>query len=418
METKRSFLFVTWEGGGNVPPVLGLASRLIKRGHRVRVLSEPCMNKAVSAIGAEFIGFEKHFTRTDRSIDLIQDSKAKPLTMPVVDNVLIGPAMDVAEETLAALREEVADVVVADFMMIGSLLAAEAMAIKRVALVHQTEYLPGPGRPPSGMGLLPATSGIGRLRDRALTTLFNRMLDRYLPRLNNVRVVLSLPPLKSVAEVYHQADLRLIQTSRAFDSPITPAPANVRYVGPILDDPTWPEFAQDPWTNGDPRPFVVVGLSTTFQNQRSVLENIVTAVSELKIRCLVTLGPAMAKESFHMPANVIAVPGVPHSQVFPHADAVVTHAGHGVVMRALAHGLPLVCLPMGRDQVDNAALVAFHGAGLKLSPKAKSKQIRNGIKRVLDEPAFTMNARSLQKSILADAKTDSAVSQLEQLTTR
>jgi len=36
--------------------------------------------------------------------------------------------------------------------------------------------------------------------------------------------------------------------------------------------------------------------------------------------------------------------------VFPLADLVITHAGHGTLMRALSHGLPLVCLPMGRDQ--------------------------------------------------------------------
>ena len=43
--------------------------------------------------------------------------------------------------------------------------------------------------------------------------------------------------------------------------------------------------------------------------------------------------------------------------MFPDAAAVVTHAGHGTIMRALAHGIPLLCLPMGRDQDDNAARV-------------------------------------------------------------
>jgi len=415
MKPKRSFLFVTWEGGGNVPPVLGLASRLVKRGHRVRVLTEPCLKESVCAIGAEFIVFKTYFTRTDPTIDLIQDWKATPFTIPTISNIMIRPAMDVAKETQDALRNEPTDVVVADLMMLGSLVAAEAMGIKRVALFHMPEYLPGPGRPPGGMGLLPAPSHMGRLRDKLLTILFYQVMNRYLPPLNRVREAFSLPLLKSVDKIYHQADIRLMQTSKAFDAPITPAPANVRYVGPILDDPAWSDFDGNLWSESDPRPFVVVGLSSTFQNQRATLERIVGAVSTMDIRCLVTLGPAMARETFQIPENIIALPAVPHSKVFPHADAVVTHAGHGTVMRALAHGLPLVCLPMGRDQIDNAALVAHHGAGLKLSPKARPNQINKAISRVLEDPEFTVNAQSLQTDILQDAESDLAVSQLEHL---
>jgi len=418
MNIKRSYLFVTWEGGGNVPPVLGVASRLVKRGYRVRVLAEPCLKDAIDEIGAEFSALKKYFTRTDRSIDLIQDSHAKPLTIPAVENVLVRPALDVAKETQAAIKAEQTDVVVADFMMIGALIAAEAMAVKRVALFHMPEYLPGPGRPPGGMGLLPSSSPLGTVRDKILTMIFSRVLNQYLPALNKVRDTFSLPRYESLVDIYHQADLRLIQTSLAFDAPITPAPANVRYVGPILDDPAWADNESELWPKTDARPLVVVSLSSTFQDQRTVLNHIITAVSGMDIRCLVTLGPAMAKEKFPESENVILTSSMPHSEVFPLADAVVTHAGHGTVMRALANGLPLVCMPMGRDQIDNAALVAHHGAGLKLSSKTKSRKIREALKRVLTEPDFKKNTKTLQKSILADAKADLAVTHLEHLATK
>lgn len=415
MQTKRSFLFVTWEGGGNVPPVLGLAARLVKQGHRVRVLAEPCLQAAVNNTGAVFMVFKKHFTRTDPSIDLIQDWQAKPLTIPSVDNILVRPALDVANETQAALNQEHTDVLVADFMMIGSLITAEAMGVKRVALFHMPEYLPGPGRPPGGMGLLPSNTGLGRLRDRILTALFYRVINQYLPPINAVRKAFALSDYSSFTDVYHQADLRLIQTSKAFDAPITPAPANVRYTGPVLDDPGWAELNYKLWPEGDARPLLVVSLSSTFQNQYAVLEAIITAVSGMAIRCLVTLGPAMATQSFQSSENIIVLSSIPHNQIFPLADAVLTHAGHGTVMRALAHGLPLVCMPMGRDQLDNAALVAHHGAGLKLSSKARPAQIRKALQRILDEPEFAQNARSLQGHILADANQDLAIDYLETL---
>lgn len=414
-ETKLSFLFVTWEGGGNVPPVLGLAHDLIKRGHSVQVLAEPCLEQPVQTIGGKFKAFENYFTRTDRAIDLIQDWNAKPLTIPSVDNILIRPAFHVAQETQAALKELPADIVVADFMMIGALIAAEAMGIKRVALFHMPEYLPGPGRPPGGMGLLPSHSFMGRLRDKLLTSIFHRVMNQYLPPLNAVRKEFGLPACKSIVDIYHQADLRLIQTCKAFDAPIQPAPENVRYVGPVLDDPLWANSDIKLWPENDTRPLVVVSLSSTFQNQDSVLANILRAVSTMPVRCLVTLGPAMENVSFSIPDNVMVLPAFPHSKIFPQADAVVTHAGHGTVMRALAYGLPLICMPMGRDQLDNAALVAHHGAGLKLNKKAKPSKIRHSLQRVLNDPGFTNNAQHLQAKIVNDATAESASEYLEAL---
>lgn len=93
----------------------------------------------------------------------------------------------------------------------------------------------------------------------------------------------------------------------------------------------------------------------------------------------------------------------------------VRYAGHGTLMRALAHGLPMVCMPMGRDQLDNAALLEHHGAGIKLSSKAKYKKIRKAVERTLADTSFKENAKALQKDILADALQAAAEESLEAL---
>jgi UDP:flavonoid glycosyltransferase YjiC (YdhE family) len=116
----------------------------------------------------------------------------------------------------------------------------------------------------------------------------------------------------------------------------------------------------------------VVGFSTTFQNHHTRVQQVIDALADWRVRGLVTLGPALDSPGFHAPANVVLCASAPHAQVFPYASAVVTHAGHGTVIRALAHGVPLVCLPPGRDQPGNAARVAFHGAGIRLTAKAAS----------------------------------------------
>ncbi|HEX6913422.1 MAG TPA: nucleotide disphospho-sugar-binding domain-containing protein, partial [Longimicrobium sp.] len=143
------------------------------------------------------------------------------------------------------------------------------------------------------------------------------------------------------------------------------------------------------------------------------LQRIITALGTLEVRGLVTLGPAMAGEPFDLPANVVTVPSAPHAQVFPHAAAVITHAGHGTVMRALANGVPLLCLPMGRDQDDNAARAVFRGAGLRLRPSASPSRIAAAVRRLLAEPGFREAAARLGRVIRDDVAEDRAVRELE-----
>ncbi|MEO6208298.1 MAG: nucleotide disphospho-sugar-binding domain-containing protein, partial [Candidatus Limnocylindrales bacterium] len=226
---------------------------------------------------------------------------------------------------------------------------------------------------------------LGRLREGVGRLIFRQVYERpLLPRFNDVRAELGLEPLHTIAELLERVDRALVLTSPAFDFP-SRLPANVEYVGPQLDpvaaSPAW----DSPWPRGDDRPLVVVGLSTTHQGHDSMLERIVGALATLPVRALVTTGGAALRST--PPANVHVARFVPHGQVLPEAAVVVTHAGLGTVHAALAHGLPLVCLPMGRDQPDNAARVEWHGAGLRLSSKSSSATIGAAVERVLVDPA-------------------------------
>ncbi|WP_431461128.1 glycosyltransferase, partial [Klebsiella pneumoniae] len=81
------------------------------------------------------------------------------------------------------------------------------------------------------------------------------------------------------------------------------------------------------------------------------------------------------------------------------ASVVVTHGGHGTVLRSLSHGVPLVVLPMGRDQNDNAARVDYHGVGLRLDLSASPQMLCEAVRRVLSEPGFSKRALALGRAI-------------------
>lgn len=104
----------------------------------------------------------------------------------------------------------------------------------------------------------------------------------------------------------------------------------------------------------------------------------------------------------------------PHSEVLRHASAVVTHAGHGTVIKSLAAGVPVVALPLGRDQLDNAARVVARGAGLRLKPSAKPEAIAAAVRRLLHEPRHREGAGRMAERLRAEARRDDAADDLEE----
>jgi len=242
-----------------------------------------------------------------------------------------------------------------------------------------------------------------------------RPLDKGLPALNDARRAFGLRPLGHALEQLERPARLLCLYPEAFDLPADRHPAHLRYVGPVLEPPAWAEPWNPPWPPDDQRPLVVVSMSTTYMRQERVLGRCVEAVAALPVRALVTVGPTLDPAALQGPGNVVVVASAPHDQVFPHASAVITHAGMGTVMRALAHGLPLVCIPQGRDQHDVAARVRWHGAGLRLGPGASAAKVRAALGRVLDEPSFREAAGRLQRAIQADLAADRGVAELETL---
>ena len=91
------FLFALWDGGGAVPPELGVARRLIARGHDVRIIADPTLRDQSFAIGAGFTPWNAapHRTTGAATEDLVKDWELRnPISMlaRIRDRLLAGPA--------------------------------------------------------------------------------------------------------------------------------------------------------------------------------------------------------------------------------------------------------------------------------------------------------------------------------------
>jgi len=417
---SRRFLFPMWEGGGNVPPELGVARRLVARGHSVAVLADPTIEDAAVAAGCSFSPWRRgpHRASLDPAEDLLKDWESKnPLVMlqRIRDRFIAGPANEYASDTADAIQAFAPDAVVSDAFLFGSIIAAQAASLPVAVLVPNIWVMPTPGTPPIGPGFAPAKTIFGRTRDVAMLATVNRLFRRGLPAVNAARAEHGLAPLSSFYAQALAADRILVLTSPAFDYASASVPDNVRYVGPILDDPSWVAPWTPPWPEADERPLVLVGFSSTYQNQGPLLRRVVEALSTLPVRAVVTVGQMLDGDEVTATDNVVVVRSAPHREILADASLAISHCGHGTTMKTLAAGVPMVCIPMGRDQNDTAARVVHHGAGVRLSPNASATRIRQQVDHVLVDQRFRANASRLASSIADDVLTTDLVPELESL---
>jgi MGT family glycosyltransferase len=314
-----------------------------------------------------------------------------------------------ASNVMDELGRTPADVLVCDYWLFGAIAAGEASRTPTAVIVHNA-FPPRPARIPPPRSVLDA---LQQLPQRwALQRIWAR---DGLPIHNKARRELGLPAIASSPfSECDRADRVLVLGYEWFDFKNKKLSPNVKYVGtPVDDADPAPDAWVSPWPPSDPRPMVLVSMSTLQQGQGPAMRNIVEAIGKMPVRALVTLGPSLNAEDFAAPGNVMFEKFVPHSAVLPRASVIVSQCGLSTLAKALRLGVPMVCIPLIADQPDNAARIAAKGAGIWLSPDASPDQIREALNRVLSEPSFREAARRLAEQMAGVKAEERAADELE-----
>jgi UDP:flavonoid glycosyltransferase YjiC (YdhE family) len=342
MSDSGRFLIASWDGGGNTPSALNLGARLVRQGHRVRFLGWDSMAARVAAADMEFANYPSvpPFP-SDRPLDDDWEARAKVALHGH------GPRDDI----LAQAKDFDPDVLVVDCMLGAGFDAAATLGLPTAVLVH---VMYGPFRYEWG-GLM-----LG--------------LD--------------------VAAALERASAVLALTPPGLDAPCT-LPPNTTYVGPISApppreqlDPLIAEMLAEP---GDP--WVLLSLSTTLQGQATAIPPILNALAAMPVRALLTLADVLPTDAFDVPPNVRVQGYVPHDLVMGNVVAVISHGGLSTITNALAAGVPILCIPQGREQPINAARVEACGVGRMLAPDASPIEIATAFQGLLGDREARVAAR-------------------------
>lgn len=393
-ESPIEATLVTWQGGGATQPMLGLARALAARGHGVRVFAPEGLAGRVADAGARHAPWPAALEFDASRGRAVEDQ------FTYLDGLVIGEELPRA--VLGELDRDRPDVLVVDCLLRGTAGLGELLGLPTVLLFHLTHDFCG----------VAEGDGEGQWGWRW-----------QFRELNRLRTGLGAPLLEvpgpgpeamttSVA-LARRAAAAIVAMPREFDDWGADAPPGLVHVGPIFEEAGPPPW-EPPWPPSDRRPLVVVTLGSDYMHQEDLLDRIASALAPLPLRTLVLTGLALDPEELSLDPRVRVERFVPHSAIFPRADLVITHGGMGTAMAAFAAGLPMVCLPLGRDQGDNTARIEALSAGVSLDPESGSERICEAVLAALDSEDLRDGARRMATAIESYGGAEAAADVVEQ----
>jgi UDP:flavonoid glycosyltransferase YjiC (YdhE family) len=387
-------LFTFAGGSGHFLPAVPVARAALAQGHEVLFSCQHAMLNPVTAAG---------FQAVDSGGDTLTSPDFRGPLLPAdrthEANVLREFFADrVARERAARLITIAAhwraDVIVRDEADLGAAVAAERLGLPHVCVIVlaaggliSPELVADPLNALRGEHGLPADPHLA-------------MLHRYL-------TLVPVPP--------------------TYRTPVDPLPATARHIQPAALDKRSSADAPEPstvrtldWLAARPgRPTIYFTLGTIFhQESGDLFPRVLAGLTSLDANIVVTTGREIdPAELGPQPETVHIERFIPQAALLPHCDAVISHAGSGSVIGALAFGIPLVLLPMGADQPLNADRCHALGVAEVLDPiTADTAAVSAAVTSVLTDPAFRRVAGQLRDEAAAQPTADTAAEWLASLT--
>lgn len=352
-------------GGGDWPPLLSLALGMKARGHDVVMVCDSGTMGAVRAAGLSVLCLPSHLHLSnffERALQRIF-STGEDLT-----SMTPNPLKEWAEKSVSYITEHLGKW--SPSLILGSLLCLELGKVMARRLKKPWCFV----NPGFHFG-----DTKNRPRKEDFSYIGAQMYEHWL-----------LPPLKKAMMVLHVTD-------PVFDKGHGPLPSNHYYTGPLFwEKPAHiPEYLHEPGP-----PWILISLSTA--PQTGDMEIVRASLSALEafenqaVRVLVTLAPGHGRPlPAAVPGNVFIEEYIPHSIALGVSRLAICHAGHGMVIKAIYHGTPMVLVPWGRDQPGVASRAEALGVASVVSRKdCNVPTLAAAIKKTITSSDISSQARA------------------------
>lgn len=405
---------------GDLHPCIGLALELQRREHQVTIATTEFYRAKIEGLGLAFKPLRPDFNPTDgETISKCQDIRRGP---EVLIRELILPHLDDSYADLLAAASD------ADLMLSGELLYPAPLVAEKLSLPWVSIILSPcsffSAHDPSLMVNVPALYRLrnaGWLLNRVILNLGALTTNPWWRPIRELRRAEGLGPARNplISDKF-SPHLVLALFSCALAEAQPDWPSSTLQPGFVFHDRDRHAYPQSEELSeflaaGEP-PIVFTQGSTAVHDAGSFYEVSAEAAKQIGVRALL-IGAKPSQIIEH--PDLFAIPYASYSEVFPRASVIVHQGGSGTTGQAMRAGRPMLFVPYGWDQPDNAARIERTGAALSISKEHYTVDTAARLlKRLLSDSRYARNAAELARQISQENGTRDACNAIENLLAR
>ena len=423
----KRIVLATFGSLGDLHPYLAIADALRARGHRPLLAATDVHRAAVEAQGIEFRPLAPGlaaFGDERQAMERVLDPVAGPEF--VIREVLMGHLREAHDDLDAACQG--AHLLVSHPFTFAAPLVAErrrGTGLAWASVAISPSALPSAHDPP----VLAPAPWLRHLRP--LGPAFHRLLLHavrartrgWMTPWHQLRRQLGLPPVDvhPLFEAQCSPDLVLALFPALFAAPQPDWPAQTVVTGFVAGWRRDEAQALDPalaaFVEAGDAPLVFTLGSAAVKGAGDFYTQSVEAARRLGMRAVMLVGSDPRNRTRLAASPQVALAEyVPYPLVFPRAAAIVHQGGIGTTAQALLAGRPMLVVPFGFDQPDNAARAERLGVA-RVLPRRRNEAGRaaQALRALLDDPSYGRRARELAPRIAAGDGVVGACDAIERL---
>lgn len=401
-------------------PFLAVGRELVARGHRVTVGAHAMHRDAVVAAGLDFVVASGIAEPRDKAAFAARAFHSLRGPRFVVHELA---ARDVAEShaLLAPVCADADAIVTTTLAFAGQILGETSNAAWLSAVLSPSVFLAADDPPATGIGWLDRYLRGSPRRGAWLRQVAEAVTSSWTVPVRQFRRSLGLAPVSSWGDPFHRGqharDGVLAMYSPLLGALPADVPAKTTQVGwcrYTADDGSLDDALMRFLDMGEP-PLVFTLGSAAVHAGESFLRESIEATRMLGRRAVLLAGsPGLRERLPPLPAQIIAVDYASHGALFERAAAVVHHGGIGTTHEALRAGVPMLVVPHGFDQPDNAARVHRLGVAAVLpSGRYRADRAAGALRRLLADPDIDARASAVAASLRVEQGASMAASTIE-----